>query len=187
MILALRYEGDLSHEVAQALGGSVGTVKNCLHRAREALAWCSRRRSGGCREGSTARTRTVLDASPDLARRGPRRDAPRPCARASAATRPAAATPRGRLVDLVLRAAAVAAAFAAAMFVTPVSIEAAEFDAAPLVEWNARVAESVARHLPALDVPDAALADVDVTWPLAAAAALLVGAGFWFVRGRRRR
>jgi RNA polymerase sigma-70 factor (ECF subfamily) len=39
-ILALRYEGDLSHEeIAEALGGlPIGTVKNRLHRAREALA-----------------------------------------------------------------------------------------------------------------------------------------------------
>jgi len=39
-ILALRYEGDLSHEeIARALGGlPIGTVKNRLHRAREALA-----------------------------------------------------------------------------------------------------------------------------------------------------
>lgn len=39
-ILALRYEGGLSHEeIAEALGGlPVGTVKNRLHRAREALA-----------------------------------------------------------------------------------------------------------------------------------------------------
>jgi RNA polymerase sigma-70 factor (ECF subfamily) len=39
-ILALRYEGELSHEeIAEALGGlPIGTVKNRLHRAREALA-----------------------------------------------------------------------------------------------------------------------------------------------------
>ncbi len=39
-ILALRYEGDLSHEeIAEALRGlPIGTVKNRLHRAREALA-----------------------------------------------------------------------------------------------------------------------------------------------------
>jgi RNA polymerase sigma-70 factor (ECF subfamily) len=39
-ILALRYEGDMSHEeIAEALGGlPLGTVKNRLHRAREALA-----------------------------------------------------------------------------------------------------------------------------------------------------
>jgi RNA polymerase sigma-70 factor (ECF subfamily) len=39
-ILALRYEGDLSHEeISEALGGlPIGTVKNRLHRAREALA-----------------------------------------------------------------------------------------------------------------------------------------------------
>lgn len=39
-ILALRYEGDLSHEeISEALRGlPIGTVKNRLHRAREALA-----------------------------------------------------------------------------------------------------------------------------------------------------
>jgi RNA polymerase sigma-70 factor (ECF subfamily) len=39
-ILALRYEGDLSHEeIAEVLGGMpIGTVKNRLHRARDALA-----------------------------------------------------------------------------------------------------------------------------------------------------
>ena len=39
-ILALRYEGDLSHEeIADVLGGlPIGTVKNRLHRARQALA-----------------------------------------------------------------------------------------------------------------------------------------------------
>lgn len=47
-ILALRYEGDLSHEeIALALGGvPVGTVKNRLHRAREALALVLRERFG---------------------------------------------------------------------------------------------------------------------------------------------
>jgi len=39
-ILALRYEGDLSHEeISEILGGlPIGTVKNRLHRARDALA-----------------------------------------------------------------------------------------------------------------------------------------------------
>jgi RNA polymerase sigma-70 factor, ECF subfamily len=48
-ILALRYEGDLSHEeIAEALGGlPIGTVKNRLHRAREALALQLERSLGG--------------------------------------------------------------------------------------------------------------------------------------------
>jgi RNA polymerase sigma-70 factor (ECF subfamily) len=48
-ILALRYEGDLSHEkIAQALGGlPIGTVKNRLHRAREALALHLEKTLGG--------------------------------------------------------------------------------------------------------------------------------------------
>jgi RNA polymerase sigma-70 factor, ECF subfamily len=48
-ILALRYEGDLSHEeIAAALGGlPIGTVKNRLHRAREALALVLEREFGG--------------------------------------------------------------------------------------------------------------------------------------------
>jgi RNA polymerase sigma-70 factor (ECF subfamily) len=48
-ILALRYEGDLSHEqIAEALGGMpIGTVKNRLHRARRALALVLERRRRG--------------------------------------------------------------------------------------------------------------------------------------------
>ena len=48
-ILALRYEGDLSHEeIAEALGGlPIGTVKNRLHRARQALAMQLEKTLGG--------------------------------------------------------------------------------------------------------------------------------------------
>jgi RNA polymerase sigma-70 factor (ECF subfamily) len=48
-ILALRYEGDLSHEeIAEALGGlPIGTVKNRLHRARQALALHLTKTPGG--------------------------------------------------------------------------------------------------------------------------------------------
>ena len=47
-ILALRYEGDLSHEeISEILGAvPIGTVKNRLHRAREALALALEERLG---------------------------------------------------------------------------------------------------------------------------------------------
>jgi hypothetical protein len=102
-------------------------------------------------------------------------------ARIVAATRPVERpAPRGRLVDFVLRAAAVAAAIAAVAYVMPVSLEAAEFDASPLAELNARLSTSVTEQLPRIDLggddlPDAAL-------PLAGAAILLVGAGLVLVR-----
>jgi len=95
--------------------------------------------------------------------------------------------PRARLVDLALRAAAVAAVFAAALLVAPVSLEAAEFDAKPLVEWNARIADAVASSLPALDV--AATTDVPAgfEWPLVAASVALVAVGCRLARRDGRR
>ena len=88
--------------------------------------------------------------------------------------------PRGRLVDFVLRAAAVAAAIAAVVYVMPESLAAAEFDASPLADLNARISTSVTEHLPQID-----LGDADVpggVLPLAGAAVVLVGAGLLLVR-----
>ena len=137
--------------------------------------------------------RPSLDAV-DAALEGARRDAraaPLPPALRTRilATAAAARAPRGRMLDLALRAAAVAAAAGAVFFVAPVSLEAAEFDATPLVEWNARIAESVARSVPAFDAPRASVAAIDpgAVLPLAAAAILLAGAGLWVARAERRR
>jgi hypothetical protein len=137
--------------------------------------------------------RHSLDAV-DAALEGARRDAraatlpPALRARILAAAAPARA-PRGRLLDLALRAAAVAAAASAVFFVAPVSLEAAEFDTTPLVEWNARIADTVARSIPALDGAPASVASIGAGEGafLALAALLLAGAGFWFVRTERAR
>lgn len=105
---------------------------------------------------------------------------------ADAAPAPA---PRGRVVDFVLRAAAVAAAAAVVFVVAPVRLEAAEFDTTPLVEWNARVADTVVRTIPAFDAPRASVAAIGsaTLWPFAAAAVLMTCAGLWLVRTERRR
>ena len=111
-------------------------------------------------------------------------------ARILAATgRVAQPAPRGRMIDFVLRAAAVAAAILAVMFVMPPPIEAAEFDPAPFLEWNARVGETVAGHLAAIEVTDAGLAATDphVAWTLGLFALLLVGVGLRFARRERIR
>jgi hypothetical protein len=103
-------------------------------------------------------------------------------ARILAAARPVAApAPRGRLLDFALRAAAVAAAVAAVVFVLPVSLEAAEFDPAPIAALNSRISTSVTEHLPRIDLGDAELPGGPL--PFAGAAALLVGAGL--LLGRR--
>jgi hypothetical protein len=106
-----------------------------------------------------------------------------------AAAHAPAHAPRGRMIDFVLRAAAVAAAAAAVLLVAPVQLEAAEFDATPLVEWNARIADTVARSIPAIQAPpvfDPAIGSAD-GWAFAAAGVLLAGAGLWLVRRERRR
>jgi len=137
---------------------------------------------------SHRRSLDAVDAALEDARRGARsaRVPPALRSRILAATAPA---PRGRLVDFVLRAAAVAAAAAAVLLVAPLPLEAAEFDAAPLVELNARIAETVARNLPALDAGPASIPAIGAgdAWPLAAAAMLLAIAGVWLVRSERRR
>jgi hypothetical protein len=136
------------------------------------------------------RSLDAVDAALEAARREAGETSLPPALRARILTAAAPAhAPRGRLLDLVLRAAAVAAAVAAVFFVAPVSLEAAEFDATPLVEWNARIAESVARSVPAFDAPRASVAAIDsgAVLPLAAAAVLLAGAGLWVARTERRR
>jgi hypothetical protein len=145
---------------------------------------------------SGGRRLEAVDAALESARREARDAALPPPLRARilAATRrgaesstPPARPPRALLVDFALRAAAVAAVFAAALLVAPVSLEAAEFDAKPLVEWNARLADAVTRSLPSLDVDDAADLPAGVEWPVAAASAALVAAGLWFARRRSGR
>ena len=137
---------------------------------------------------SHRRSLDAVDAALEDARRGARsaRVPPALRSRILAATAPA---PRGRLVDFVLRAAAVAAAAAAVLLVAPLPLEAAEFDATPLVEWNARIAGSVARSIPAFDASPASVAAIGAggTALLAAAAIVLAGAGLWLVRAERRR
>jgi hypothetical protein len=138
------------------------------------------------------RSLDAVDAALDDERRGaPEMQIP-PALRARilAATRPARTpAPRGRMLDFVLRAAAVAAAFAAVLLVAPVTLEAAEFDPAPLVDLNARISDSLARHLPEFDAADASLSSVpaDSTWPLALVAAALIPAGLWLARREGRR
>lgn len=111
-------------------------------------------------------------------------------ARILAATRPAAAPPpHVRLLDVVLRAAAVAAAFAGVLFLMPMKLEASEFDVRPLVDWNDRVSSTLAAHLPSIDLaqapwsPDAGGAALPITVAVAAA---LAGAGLWLMRSERR-
>jgi hypothetical protein len=136
------------------------------------------------------RSLDAVDAALEAARREAGETSLPPALRARILTAAAPAhAPRGRLLDLVLRAVAVAAAVAAVFLVAPVSLEAAEFDATPLVEWNARIAESVARSVPAFDAPRASDAAIDsgAVLPLAAAAVLLAGAGLWVARAERRR
>jgi hypothetical protein len=139
----------------------------------------------------TARRRLhAVDAALESARREARdaRLPPTLRARILAATRPvASATPRARLVDLALRVAAVAAVFAAALLAAPVSLEAAEFDARPLVEWNARLADAVTRSLPVLDVADATDVPDGVEWSAVAASVALVAAGLRLARRDARR
>ncbi len=134
------------------------------------------------------RSLDAVDAALGAAQRGAREASLPPALRARilAAAAPA---PRGRLLDFVLRAAAVAAAVAAVFFVAPVSLEAAEFDTSPLVEWNARITSTVVGTLPSLDVPHATAESIGTTpvWPLALAAVALAGAGVWLVRRERRR
>jgi hypothetical protein len=135
------------------------------------------------------RSLDAVDAALEEARQGARDSTlPRPLrARILAAAAPA--PPRGRVLDFVLRAAAVAAAAAVVFVVAPVRLDAAEFDPSPLVEWNARLAASVARGLPALDAPREAVATIGAVpaWQLAAAAVALAGAGAWLVRREGRR
>lgn len=111
-------------------------------------------------------------------------------ARILAAAQPAAAPPpRVPLLDLVLRFAAVAAAFAGVLFLMPMKLEASEFDVSPFVEWNDRVNSTVAEHLPSIDLAqapwsqDAGGAALPIT---AAVAAALAGAGLWLMRSERR-
>jgi hypothetical protein len=113
--------------------------------------------------------------------------ATRSAASATPLARPVAPAPRARLVDLALRAAAVAAVFAAALLVAPVSIEAAEFDAKPLVEWNARFADAVAGSLPVLDVAAATDVPAGLEWPLVATSLALVAVGCRLARRDGRR
>jgi hypothetical protein len=111
-------------------------------------------------------------------------------ARILAASRAAAPAPsRGRLLDFALRGAAVAAAFASVLLVAPLSLEAAEIDVRPLGEWNARLADSVARHLPSLDADDGFLPDWSrgADWAVAGAAVALVGSGLFLLRQESRR
>jgi hypothetical protein len=139
----------------------------------------------------------AVDAALESARRAAREERLPPALRARilAATRPSASAmplsrppaPRARLVDFVLRTAAVAAVFVVALLAAPVTIEAAELDAKPLVEWNARVADVVAQSLPTLDVADAPEVPAGWAWPAGAAAAALLAAGVWWARKDGRR
>jgi len=109
-------------------------------------------------------------------------------ARILAATRRAKnPPPRARLVDLALRAAAVAAGVVAGLTLLPTSLEAAEFDAQPLVEWNARLADAVATRLPMLDAVEIPDVPSGGAWSAAAAAVVLVAAGFALLRREARR
>jgi hypothetical protein len=130
----------------------------------------------------------AVDAALEEARRDAREAAipPRLRARILAATRRAPPAPRARLVDFALRAAAVAAVIVAGLSFMPAPLEAAEFDARPLVEWNARFADAVSNHLPELPAPMPELS-ADLAWLLAAASAALVFAGLRLARGRVRR
>ena len=136
------------------------------------------------------RSLDAVDAALENARRDAHAASLPPALRARILGAAAPATPpRGRLLDLALRAAAVAAAAAAVFFVAPVSLEAAEFDATPLVEWNARIADSVARRIPALDAAPVSSLSIGAGEAalLAAAAVVLAGAGLWLVRAERCR
>ncbi len=131
----------------------------------------------------TPRRLDDVDAALESARRETADAALPPALRARilAAARPTAALPpRLRLVDVALRAAAVAAVVAAGLTVMPTSLEASDFDAKPLVEWNARIADAVAERLPRLDV--APEIGTDAAWPFAAAAAALVVGGVLLAR-----
>lgn len=132
-----------------------------------------------------------VDAALDAARRAAASTRLPPALRARilAATRPAEApapapAPRTRVIDFVLRGAAVAASIAAVVLVAPLRLSAAEFDANPLAALNERLTTSVAERLPRLDLGTSALpgAAEDAALPLAAAAAVLVGAGLVAVR-----
>jgi hypothetical protein len=111
-------------------------------------------------------------------------------ARILAAARPAPALePRGRLIDFVLRAAAVAAAFAAVLLVMPLELEAAEFGAQPLLDLNDELAASIADRLPPLDLEASRIPEFagDAALPLAGVAVALVACGLVFLRRERGR
>jgi hypothetical protein len=128
-----------------------------------------------------------VDAALEAAREDARRATLSPALRARILARasPAAAAPRGRLVDFALRAAAVAAAAAAVLFAAPVELAAAELDPSGLLELNERFAATVTRHVPEIDVD--ALAVSGGEGAFAAAALGLLVAAAWCARiGARR-
>jgi hypothetical protein len=134
----------------------------------------------------------AVDAALESARRESRESTLPPALRARilAAVRPAAAPePRGRVIDFVLRAAAVAAAFAAVLLVMPMKLEAAEFDAQPLLDLNDHLATLIADRLPPLDLEATRIPELagDMAVPLAGVAVALIGCGLWFLRRERRR
>jgi len=142
---------------------------------------------------SRARRLDAVDAALEAARReaGDAKLPPELRARILAATRSSlsrqTAAPRARVLDCVLRAAAVAAVVAAGLLAAPVSLEAAEFDARPLVEWNARLADALSKSIPAIDVAAAPQVPDGAEWPAAAAALALVAAGVALARRSGRR
>lgn len=134
----------------------------------------------------------AVAAALERARREARESELPPALRArilAAARKTPAPEPRGRVIDFVLRAAAVAAAFASVLLVLPVKLEAAEFDAGPLVELNDRLATSIAGRIPPLDLESTQIPQFtgDAALPLAGVALALVGCGLWFLRRERRR
>ncbi len=134
----------------------------------------------------------AVDAALESARRAAGETTLPPALRARilAAAEPAAAPePRGRLIDFVLRAAAVAATMAAVLLVMPNELAAAEFDPRPLLDFNDHIAASIAHRLPPLDLEASRIPQFagDAALPLAGVAIALVVCGLIFLRRERGR